>query len=149
MDDGITAEKVNFENADTGEAREDRVDEDGLSYMEVMALKLKHAVPSENAFRLKCSRAEGKGMKVNTLKTNVLCMHDAHSYQPVAYIEESDGTRLTSSPGGRIKVLGFHFGDRPTVRLHVESIKKKYRQRYWTLYHLKKNGFSDQELVTV
>ena len=92
-------EKVNFENADTGEAREDLTDDTGRPYVEVTALKLKHAVPSENAFHLTCSRAEGKGMKVNTLKTNVLCVHDALSYQPVAYIEGSDGTRLTSTPG--------------------------------------------------
>ena len=88
-------------------------------------------------------------MKVNTLKTNVLCVHDALSYQPIAYIEGSDGTRLTSTPGERLKVLGFHFGDRPTVRLHIESMKKKFRQRFWTLYHLKKNGFDDEEVVSV
>ena len=37
----------------------------------------------------------------------------------------------------------------PTVRLHVMSIRKKFRQRMWTLYNLKKNGFSNEELVKV
>ena len=88
-------------------------------------------------------------MKVNTLKINVLCVNDALSYRPVAYIEDKEGERLASKPGGRLKVLVFHFGDTPTVKLHVHSIRSKFRQRFWTLFHLKKNGFSEEELSTV
>ena len=54
-----------------------------------------------------------------------------------------------SKPGDRLKVLGFVFGDKPSVRPHVESVIKKFRQRYWTLYNLKKNGFTTEELITV
>ena len=146
VDDGITTEKVNFENADEGLAHDD---DQGGTGGDPVRLRLKRAVPSENAFRSTCANAVAKGMKVNTLKTNLLCVGDALSYSPVAYIEDEDGTRLTPTPGGRLKVLGFHFSDRPTVRAHVEVIKKKVRQRLWTLYNLKKNGFSDEELVQV
>ena len=96
MDDGITTEKVNFENADVGETREDYVDGQGVSREIVRVIKLKHAIPSKNAFCLTSSRAVDKGMKVNTLKTNTLCLNDALSYDPVAYIEGEDGSCLTS-----------------------------------------------------
>ena len=121
---------------------------DGLVERRI-AIKLKHAIPSENAFRMTCAKARSKGMKVNSLKTNVLCVNDALSYRPVAYIEDEEGERLALEPEGRLKVLGFHFGDTPTVRLHVQAIRSKFRQRFWTLFHLKKNGFSDEELLTV
>ena len=88
-------------------------------------------------------------MKVNTLKTSVLCVSDASSYRPVAYLEASYGEVLESTPGGRMKILGFVFGDTPSVRPHVESVIKKIRQRYWTLFNLKKHGFTQEELITV
>ena len=136
MDDGITVEKVSFENA---------VETlDGMTQ-----LREKRAVPSQNAFRWTSSMARGKGMKVNSLKTNLLTVSDAQSYRPVAFIEDKDGNELRSTPGASLKVLGFTFRDRPTVRRHVESVIKKFRQRYWTLYNLKKNGFTTDELVTV
>ena len=93
--------------------------------------------------------AESKGMKVNTLKTKVLCVTDSMSYVPVAFIEGSDGSRLTLEPGGTIKVLGFHFGDSASVGPHIKAIKKKIRRRLWTLYNLRKKGFTKSELVTV
>ena len=143
VDDGIMTEKVNFENADRGVVHDDDADTAGVNH------RLKHAVPSENAFRWICSKAISKGMKVNTLKTNILCVEDALSYSPVAYIEDDQGNRLASEPGGHLKVLGFHFGDKPTVRAHVESVRKKVRQRLWVLYSLRANGFTDEELVRV
>ena len=88
-------------------------------------------------------------MKVNTLKTSVLCVSDATSFRPVAFLEAADGEILESAPGGRMKILGFVFGDTPSVRPHVESVIKKIRQRYWTLFNLKKHGFTQEELVTV
>ena len=48
-----------------------------------------------------------------------------------------------------MKVLGFTFGSTPTVRQHVMTIRKKFRQRFWTLFNLKKNGFTKEELVRV
>ena len=35
------------------------------------------------------------------------------------------------------------------MRPHVGSIIKKFRQRFWTLYNLKKHGFSEEELIVV
>ena len=128
-------EKVNFENAE---------ELPGL----LPLTKKKRAIPSENAFTSTAARAEHKGMKVNTLKTNILCVSDALAYTPLAYIKPGD-MELCSKPNDRLKVLGFVMGDRPSVRPHVESIIKKFRQQFWTLYNLKKNGFSSEELVIV
>ena len=126
---------------------QEAIGEDGEPVDVRVVHRLKHAVPSENAFKLTCAKAISKGMKVNTLKTNLLCVGDALSYKQVAYIEDSEGTRITSEPGGSIKVLGFHFVSRPTMAKHVASIKKKLRQRIWTIYNLKKKRFSQDELV--
>ena len=39
--------------------------------------------------------------------------------------------------------------DRPTVAAHVEAIRKRFRQKYWVLFHLRRNGFSNDELFKV
>ena len=97
-------------------------------------MKDKHAVPTQNAFRSVRAAAEAKGMKVNALKTNLLCVSDATTYRAVAHIVDRDGQVLGSGkPPGRLKVLGFTFSDRPTVRPHIMTIRKKFRQRFWTL----------------
>ena len=95
-------------------------------------LKKKRAVPSQNAFLATSGRTVEKGMRVNKLKTNILCVNDSSSFMPVAYIE-AGGQILESSPGVRMKVLGFTLSDKPTVCLHMDSVVKKFRQRYWTI----------------
>ena len=130
-------EKVNFENAVASTGADGSI------------TKTKHAIPSENAFRLTKAAAEMKGMKVNCGKTHVLCVSDSLKYTAKAYIEDASGEIIGSRSPGRLKVLGFHFCDKPTVKLHVESIRRKFRQRFWSLYHLWRNGFTQEELVRV
>ena len=48
-----------------------------------------------------------------------------------------------------MNVLGFHLSDRPGVHAHIEITARKMRMRYWTLYHLRRVGFTSEELVTV
>ena len=48
-----------------------------------------------------------------------------------------------------MKMLGFHFSDKPSVRKHVDVVKKRFRARYWILVHLRKAGFNTEELVRV
>ena len=48
-----------------------------------------------------------------------------------------------------MKVLGFHFANRPTVDLHVTETIKKMRQRSWFLRNLARVGFNETELVKV
>ena len=48
-----------------------------------------------------------------------------------------------------MKILGFHMSDRPSVGAHVEAIRRRFCQRYWVLFDLKKYGFSKDELCKV
>ena len=111
--------------------------------------KEKHAIISQNTFRRVLRKAEGRGMKVNTAKTNMLCVSDAQTFKADGFIEDEEGGRITSVDTDSIKVLGFHFGRRPTAHAHMKSLRKRFYERWWSLYHLKHHGFSQEELVTV
>ena len=86
-------------------------------------------------------------MKVNSAKTAMLCLSDATSYSASAHIYSSDGNEIRS--GDTLKVLGFHFSSRPTVHAHVEALRKRFRRKYWIFYHLRKAGFTEEELARV
>ena len=86
-------------------------------------------------------------MKVNTKKTNLICISDSLNYKTCAYIEDRDGVQIES--GERLKLLGWHFSSRPNVDAYLEVMKRRFRERYWVLRHLKHNGFSTTELPTV
>ena len=97
---------------------------------------------SQNAFRHIVSAAESIGMKVNTTKTNLMVVSDSLSFNAGAFIEDSDGNLLSS--GKAMKILGFHFSYRPNVAAHLEALRKRFRQKYWTLFHLKEFHFNQQ-----
>ena len=134
VDDGFSLSMINFENSF------------GFKVNGV-AIRSKHAVQSQNIFRHLVRRAEKIGMKVNTEKTAMVCVSDSLSYEAEAFILDGDGERIGCQK--KIKALGMVFGSRPTMDLQVECVVKKMRQRFWTLRNLKKNGFSDEELVKV
>ena len=73
-------------------------------------------------------------MKVNTSKTSMICFSDAMSYGAEAFIYDADGNRIDSGP--TMKILGFHFSDKPTMHAHVQALQKRFKRQYWTLYHL-------------
>ena len=88
-------------------------------------------------------------MKVNTGKTKMLCVSDALSFIPGSYIDTREG-RISS--GGRndiMKLLGFHVSNKSGVGAHVEALRKKFRQRFWVLIHLRTFDFFCEELVRV
>ena len=89
-------------------------------------------------------------MVVNTSKTKMLCVSDAISFLPGSFIRTTDGEKIAS--GGRrdqMKLLGFQVSSRPGVHAHVESLRRKIRQRFWILIHLRTFGFTQTELVKV
>ena len=112
-----------------------------------VSIRSKHAVQSQNIFRHVVRRAENIGMKVNTDKTAMICISDSLSYDADAFILDKDGQRIGCQE--QIKALGMVFGRRPNMDLQVEHMAKKMRQRFWTLRNLKKNGFTNEELVRV
>ena len=48
-----------------------------------------------------------------------------------------------------MKLLGFHFDERPTVDAHVAAILKKVRYRTWAIHNLKRLGLSSSGLMVV
>ena len=131
IDNGLSINKINFETATRMGGK----------------VRLKHAVNTQNLFRYIVGRAESRGMVVNTDKTNLLVVSDVLSYDPEAYIEDAEGNEITG--GDSLKILGFTFSGRPTVSAHVDALRRKFRQRYWILIHLRNFGFSEVDLAKV
>ena len=74
-------------------------------------------------------------------------MSGAQSYEARAHIIAADGTKISS--GNEMKILGFHVSNKLSVHAHIKALSKRMRSKYWVLYHLKKAGFSTDELCTV
>ena len=130
VDDNLQEESVNFENV-----------------LSVNGMKNKHAVATQNVFRHIVRCAERKGMKVNASKTNMICISDSLNHTTMAHIYDRDGGKIES--GQSMKVLGWHFSTKPTVEAHLKVVRRRFRERYWTLRHLRHNGFNTEELVKV
>ena len=86
-------------------------------------------------------------MKVNASKTAMVCVSGAQSYQARTFIEDSEGERVSST--GTMKVLGFHLSSSPTMHEHVRVLTKRVRRKFWVLYHLRRAGFTNEELAKV
>lgn len=86
-------------------------------------------------------------MKVNSDKTNMLCISDSNTYHASVFIRDASVAEIR--PKDSIKVLGFHFGLRPTMHAHVAVLRKRMNQKVWVLRHLKRVGFTEQELSKV
>ena len=131
VDDNIIQEKICLDGL--------VIDEDGK--------KVGHAVRSQNLFQQIVRIAEQMGMKVNSLKTVLMCISDSRTYEAGAYIMDGGGSVIESSKA--MKILGLHFTSRPDVSAQVASICKKFRGRIWYLRHLHHNGFDRSELLKV
>ena len=105
------------------------------------------ALRSENLFNRITFIAESKGMRVNDSKTVLLCISDARTYEPVAYIVDRSGNRIL--PNERMKILGVNFSSRPDASAYVDSVCRKFRSRVWVLRVLHHAGFSQDDLLKV
>ena len=132
VDDCLSIEKLPFLGGE-------RVNANGVENIPVRAVK------SESHFRTVEYNAERKGMQINALKTKMFCISNAWSYLPHPYLLTTDGTVLR--PSETLKILGCHFSSVPTVREHLRVMLKKFKCRIWSLRHLKRNGFTQGELV--
>ena len=127
---------------------DDSIQDTKLNYETVQAIggtKDKLAIETQNVFRRTIRNAEMIGMKVNTQKTNLLCVSDALSFKAAAHIYSTVGIRLES--GDKLKLLGFNFGPHPTCQAHIDAIKRSFRGRYWLLIHMHQHHYTTQELV--
>ena len=48
-----------------------------------------------------------------------------------------------------MKVLGWHFSSSPNATAYIEVLKRRFRERYCVLRHLKRNLFSTEDLIKV
>ena len=133
IDDCISCEKLNFGQVD-------------IEVVDGKPIKRRRAVGIQNSFVSITGNAKKKGMKINTDKTGLICISDALHYRPETYF--AAGAELIESKSS-LKVLGYHFSSKPDARAQADSVKKKIRQRYWSLTHLSDLGFSKPELVQV
>ena len=134
IDDGFCLSKINFENSYGFEIN-------GIKH------RVKHALQAQNVFRYVVRGAEELGMVVNSLKTDMICVSGATDYVADAYLLDSDQNRIGCSQS--MKALGLHFSNRLDMEDQVKHIEKNMRAKYWTLRNLKKNDFSNEELVQV
>ena len=104
-----------------------------------------HAPQSESFFKQISVRAAELKMRVNEGKTQVLCISSSKSSTVKSYI---DGESRVGS-GDELKILGFWFGTAPGVGLHIDKTEKKFRQRLWSLRHLKRAGMSTADLIFI
>ena len=134
VDDGFCLSKINFENSFGFKVND-------VSY------RVKYAIQPQNVFRHLVRKAEAIGMKVNRAKTTMVCFSDSLAYKADAYIEDADGNRIGCQDN--MKALGMHFSNRPDMSAHVDWIRRTYRECFWMLRNLKRNGFTNPELVQV
>ena len=110
-------------------------------------VKDKHAIRTQNLFRLVTFQAESKGMKVHVGKTQSMCIAETKAYIPRAHFYDLDGYKISTTSS--MKILGLHFSSDPDMSLQVEDIRRKYLARIWTLRHLGHRGFEELDLVKV
>ena len=77
----------------------------------------------------------------------MICISDNQNFKTGAYIYDWEGVKIQSGPAHN--VLGWHFLEKPTPDAQIEVLKRRFRERYWVLHHLKHNGFSNEDLVKV
>ena len=107
---------------------------------------LVHAEKSEENFSKIKDRAQEMNMMVNAEKTQLLCI-SANPYSEVKSYIRHENKELKSVD--ELKILGFWFGNKPTVEIHVQKMCSKFRSKLWTLRKLKKAGMSTEDLLKV
>ena len=48
-----------------------------------------------------------------------------------------------------MKILGFYFGEKPTVMYHINNVVDKFKKRVWMITHLKKASIDNNVLLDV
>ena len=102
------------------------------------------AVGCENMYETIKNNGFKVGLRLNPLKTQLLCFSGSKN-STVTCQAVVDGKMLTS--GEELKILGFMFGNRPTVHRHIEYTHQKFTRSVWTIRHLKKANLKPNLIV--
>ena len=108
--------------------------------------RLIHAAGNQKLYDNIVGNSDKIGMKVNGLKTQLLCINPSNSCSVKSYIN-IDGKRIIS--GERMKILGFVFGPTPDAREHLSHVQRKFAARAWSIRHLKKAKIPEEKLVKI
>ena len=85
-------------------------------------------------------------MRVNSKKTQMLCVHASKFNEVSTYIRTREDNILSTDT---LKILGFNFGTSPDATKHVSGVIDKLFSRLWSLRFLKKSGRGKDELLRV
>ena len=83
---------------------------------------------TENQFKTVEYNASLRGMLINNSKTRMICISDDKTYEPISFLNTSDGTKISS--GSQMKVLGFNFDTRPNCRAHMTVTHRKFKVEF-------------------
>ena len=103
-----------------------------------------HASRCQRMFEDIDGRATNIKMKVNPLKTQLLCIGPDTRQTLEPYIRPN-GIQITGQQ--ELKVLGFHFSSRPDISLHITKTLQKFRMRLWGLRKLKSARAKPKDLL--
>ena len=96
-----------------------------LVFSQAKEKKFLHALECEEHYKEIVKNATDIGMRVNPS-------------QVTSFIQANSSTRIDSQDS--FILLGFRFGNRPTVESPIEFIKKKFISRPWIICHLRSSG---------
>ena len=86
------------------------------------------------------------GMKINSSKTQLLCLSQAINYNINSFIRV-DGKKIEG--GDCLKILGFRLGKRGDMTQQVKALKRGFAAGVWTLRHLKKMKIEPERLTAI
>ena len=85
-------------------------------------------------------------MRVNSKKTQVLCIHSNVDSTVSSFINTHEG-KIES--GSSLKILGFNFSNAPNAVHHVCTVIDKFYRKLWTLRYLRKSGMDSSNMLKV
>ena len=101
---------------------------------------------SEELIEAITDNAAELGLKVNAKKTQMVCVSSSASSDVSTYIRETGSANKIRSTKA-MKILGFHFSEKPNVSEHVNVMERKIKQRLWLLRNLRNARASRKDLL--
>ena len=117
------------------------------TYSQQLEKKTIHARKCEEYFETIDVNARSIGMKINSEKTQLLCINDNNICDTECFTQVDPDTRIMSTDS--MKILGFVFSNKPNVTAHIEYIINKFNKAVWSINHIKRAGIKNDVIVTV
>ena len=113
--------------------------------------KLKvHSPRTERLFESINEKSRQIKMQVNQAKTQILCISASSSDSVSSYIRPKiDGEVTETRSGDHLKIVGFHFDEKPSVACHIRHTCAKFRSGLWSLRKLKHIGMGEDDLMKI